>query len=203
MYSPFVTSTSAQPSPVSRFFQHSDSGRDSPRTVVAEELLNFHISAPVLQEQGKRGSFTLQIPPRKLKKRIRSEDISATSPPDMDSASRRRSPRNYTPSVSPPLEEMDIDVQTPLSTPSSTRSRSPPPLDPPSDLDMDMDEVLSPADELTRYLRRKKRAEQIAAYRLRELKEEREARSLRRNKSLSPKVAKASKGCTKKVKFVA
>lgn len=157
MYSPFATSASAQPSPMSRFFQTSESGRDSPRTLVAEELLNFHISAPALQEQGKRGSFTLQIPPRKLKKRIRSEDISATSPPGMDSASTQRPPpRKYTSPISPPLEEMDINVQTPPSTPSSTRSCSPPPLDPPSDLDMDMDEVLSPADELTRYLRRKK-----------------------------------------------
>jgi hypothetical protein len=70
-----------------------------------------------------------------------------------------------------------------------------------SDSDDDMCEM-RPPDERTRYLRQKKRAEQVTAYRMRELKDDRESRSARRNNRLSPKSTRVTKPCIKKVKFV-
>jgi hypothetical protein len=58
------------------------------------------------------------------------------------------------------------------------------------------------ADERTRYLRRKKRVEQVAAYRMRELKCDRELRVARRSNPLSPRPERTMKVCMKKVKFV-
>jgi len=95
---------------------------------------------------------------------------------------------------------MDITEDPSSPTPSSNRAHSPPP-ETPSDSDDEMDEVRA-TDERTRYLRRKKRMEQVAAYRMRELKDDREIRVAKRNNPLSPKRERTMKVCLKKVKFV-
>jgi len=66
--------------------------------------------------------------------------------------------------------------------------------------DEEMEEIRIP-DERTRYLRQKKRAEQISSYRMRELKDDRETRLARRNNPLSPKSTKVTKVYIKRVKF--
>ena len=113
---------------------------------------------------------------------------------------KRMSSQKVSPMLLSPLEEMDISEDPPSPTPSSTRSQSPPPPDVPTDSDDDMNE-LRPPDERTRYLRQKKRVEQVTAYRMRELKDDRESRIARRRNPLSPKSAKVTKQYLKKVKF--
>jgi len=206
LFSPLGTSTPPHPPSVSRFFQPSESGRDSPRTLVAEELLKFHISPPTSENEILDSSISLHFPSRELRGRSRLADSISVSPsnrpsPITSSSTVRRSPRITAYQPVPQLEKMEVDFEDPvLMRPRC--SRSPPPLSPPSDDSDDLDKVAMPMDERTKYLRRKKRAEQIASYRSRELKEGREARSIRRNNSLSPKSTRVTKGCTKKVKFV-
>jgi hypothetical protein len=157
--------------------------------MVTEEMLNLHLSTPPIQDEIK--PFTLQIPRSKTKRRSENcvgDPLFATEP-------ARRSPRRISPVMLSPLEEMDTTEDPPSPTPSSSRARSPPPLDTPSDSDDDeMDEVTA-ADERTKYLRRKKRTEQIAAYRMRELKYDRELRITKRNNPLSPKKERIGKLC--------
>lgn len=95
-----------------------------------------------------------------------------------------------------------MDISEDRCSPSPSCPHSPPPPEFPSDSDEEMDEDLQPPDELARYLRHKKRAEQVSAYRMRELKDDRETRLARRNNVLSPKSRKVNKICSKKVKFV-
>jgi hypothetical protein len=206
LFSPFSAPTPSHPSPVNHFFRSSASGRDSPRTLVmAEEILKLHIGTPPIPQDDFK-SFTLEIPPGKARKRpYRDENQSvgdkrASSPPDPlfgISPTKRRSPGKVTPTLLSPLEEMDIR-EDPLSP--THRSQSPPPSDLSSDSDDDMCE-LHPPDERTRYLRQKKRAEQVTAYRMRELKDDRESRISKRSNPLSPKSTKITKQCIKKVKF--
>jgi len=170
---------------------------------MAEEILKLHIGTPPIPQDDLK-SFPLEIPPGEARKRpFRDENQSvgekrASSPPDPwfgISPTKRRSPRKVAPTLLSPLEEMDIR-EDPLSP--THRPRSPPDLS--SDSDDDMCE-LDPPDELTRYLRQKKRVEQVTAYRMRELKDDRESRMAKRSNSLSPKSTKITKQCIKKVKF--
>jgi len=209
LFSPFATPTLSHPSPVSHFFRSSASGRDSPRTLVAEEIFKLHIGTPPTQDEDLK-PFTLEIPINKRRRRSNStetsspSDKSASSPPDPlfgISPVKRRSPRKATPSLLSPLQEMDISEETPSPIYFAHRPYSPPPPNG-SDSDEDMEE-LRPPDERTRYLRSKKRAEQVSGYRMRELKDDRESRLARRGSSgVSPKSAKVTKQYTKKVKFV-
>jgi len=203
-----------RPPSVTHFFRSSSpSGRDSPRTLVAEELFRLHIETPPLSiEDG--DTLMLELPRfTKVNKRHGDEcEISTQhrTPPPIEHdplfgtspARKRRSPRLLTPVILSPLtespsQEMDIVEDTHLE---SSRSRSPPPPEISVDSEDDNDEIC-PADELTRYLRQKKRMEQISAYRLRELRDDRESRLARRNNPLSPKSGKVTKLSVKKVKF--
>ena len=97
---------------------------------------------------------------------------------------------------------MDISEDPPSPSPQGrSRSKSPPPPEVDSDEEEAEMEQIRAADERTRYLRQKKRLEQIAAYRMRELRDDREARVAKRNNLLSPRKSKGGKGCLKKVKF--
>ena len=118
-----------------------------------------------------------------------SESSSETSP------RKRRPPPPMTP-VAP--DGMDVCEDSTAKT-SRVHSPSPPLLDATSD-DDDMHDIRRP-DERTRYLRSKKRTQQIVAYRMRELKDDRDLRCSRRNNSLSPKVSKVIPQIVKKVKF--
>lgn len=100
------------------------------------------------------------------------------------------------PALLSPLEEMDTTEEPPSPTP----TRHSPPPQACSSSDDEMEEICIP-DERTRYLRQKKRAEQISNYRMRELKDDRETRVARRNNPLSPKSTKVTKVCIKRVKF--
>ena len=205
LFSPFAAPTPSHPSPARRFFRSSTSGQDSPRTLVmAEEILKLHIGTPPIQKDDIK-SFRLEIPPGKAMERPCGNEnpswevkMSSSQPDPLfgTSPTKRRSPRKVTPPILSPLEEMDVSEDLPSPTP---RPKSPPP-DVTSDSDDDMDDM-RPSDERTRYLRQKKRAEQVTAYRMRELKDDRESRSARRSNPLSPKSAKISKQCIKKVKF--
>lgn len=207
LFSPFVAPTPSHPMAINRFFRSSASGRDSPRTLVAEEIFNLHIGTPPIREDDMK-AFHLEIPRGKASTRPCLNEELPEATPEVSSADplfgispKRRSPRKVPHILLLPLEEMDISEDSPSPTPSSTRSLSPPP--PPdgsSSSDDDMCE-LRPPDERTRYLRQKKRAEQVTAYRMRELKDDRESRSARRNNPLSPKPTKVTKQCIKKVKF--
>ena len=192
---------------VNRFFRSSASGRDSPRTLVAEEIFKLHIGTPPIPEDHMK-PFHLEIPRGKSWKRTRLNEKLPEATPEVSSAdplfgispTKRRSSRKVPSILLSPLEEMDISEDPPSPTPSSTRSQSPPPPDGSSGSDDDMCE-LHPPDERTRYLRQRKRAEQVTAYRMRELKDDRESRIARRNNPLSPKSTKVTKQCIKKVKF--
>lgn len=116
------------------------------------------------------------------------------------SPTKRRSPRKAKPIILSPLEEMDIKEDPPSPTPLADRPHSPPPPDISSDSEDESCEI-RPPDERTRYLRQKKRAEQIAAYRMRELRNDRESRVARRKNPLSPKAAKVAKQTARRVKF--
>ena len=203
--------TPSYPSSMSHFFRSSasgrnSSGRDSPRTMVAEEMLKMHIGTPPLQPERTK-AFTLAIPPSKLKKRSPAREVadqntisSAQDPLFRITPPKRRSPRRVSTAFLSPLEEMDISEDPPSPSPHLSRPHSPPP-EIASDSDEEMDDELCPPDERTRYVRQKKRAEQVSAYRMRELKDDRESRVARRNNPLSPKSAKVSKVCLKRVKF--
>jgi hypothetical protein len=192
---------------VNRFFRSSASGRDSPRTLVAEEIFKLHIGTPPISQDDMK-PFHLETPRGKGSKLLclnkelleATPEVSSADPLFRITPSKRRSSRKVSPPLLSPLEEMDISEDPPSPTTSSTRSQSPPPLDGSSDSDEDMCE-LHPPDERTRYLRQKKRAEQVTAYRMRELKGDRESRSARRSNPLSPKSTKVTKQCIKKVKF--
>ena len=207
LFSLFAAPTPSYPTAVNHFFRSSASGRDSPRTLVAEEIFKLHIGTPPLAQDDIK-SFRLEVPRGKARKRPSLNEELPESAPKASSAdplfgispTKRRSSRKTSPTLLSPLEEMDISEDSPSPTPSSARSQSPPPLDISSDSDDGMCE-LRPPDERTRYLRQKKRAEQVTAYRMRELKEDRESRSARRNNPLSPKSTKVTKQCPKKVKF--
>ena len=202
----FATVFSPSPSPASpvdRFFRSSGSGRDSPRTLVAEEIIKLHIGTPPLHK-AENSHFLPDLPQSNLRKRSSMAETSSeteeftfgtpTDPsPEMLPAKRRP------PTTPPPApDEMDICEEP---GPRTARVHSPPPPSPESSSDeSDMCDI-RPPDERTRYLRRKKRAEQIAAYRMRELKDDRDSRSARRNNSLSPKASKIMKQTVKKVKF--
>jgi len=212
LYSPFAAPVPSHPSAVSHFFRSSASGRDSPRTLVADELFKLHIGTPPIQEKETK-PFNLEIPVGRAKKRPSFNENSTSPEPNTSnqdplfgtSPTKRRSPRKAPAPLLSPLEEMDISEDPPSPTPIGVRSMSPPPPDLGQDSDDDMEglEELRPPDERTRYLRRKKRAEQIIAYRMRELKDDRESRAARRSNPLSPKSTKVSKTvCVKKVKFV-
>jgi hypothetical protein len=199
LYSPLLAPAPLKPSSVSYFFRPgpASSGRDSPRTMVAEEMFKLHISTPPVQQQDEMKSFTLDTPRGKMNKR-RGHPASDQDPL-FAIAPTRRSPRRLSPTLLSPLEEMDITDDPPSPTPESSRVHSPPPPDVDSDDEMDQ---ANPADERTRYLRRKKRMEQVAAYRMRELKDDREGRAARRNSLLSPKRERITKPSLKRVKFV-
>lgn len=186
LFATLAAPTPSQPSAVTHFFRSSNSGRDSPRTLVAEGIFNLHIGTPPVQEDNSKPRTRL---------------VSGGSKPASDplfgiSPTKKRSPRKHPPLLLSPVEEMDISEPSPA----SARSRSPPPpgISPDSNEEMTDIRLL---DERSRYLRKKKRAEQIAAYRHRELKEDRESRIARRNNLLSPKSTKITKPCTKRVKF--
>lgn len=208
LFSPLPAPTPSYPTSMSHFFRSSasgrtSSGRDSPRTMVAEEMLKMHISTPPIQQERSK-AFTLEIPPSKLKRQTQITDQDSVDR-EQDPLFRvtppiRRSPRRVSTAFLSPLEEMDISEDR--CSPSPSCPHSPPPPEFPSDSDEEMDEDLQPADELARYLRHKKRAEQVSAYRMRELKDDRETRLARRNNVLSPKSRKVNKICSKKVKFV-
>jgi hypothetical protein len=186
------SSNSSASAPLSRI-QSSVSGCDSPRSLVADELFNLHISSNSKSDSHQEHILSDQAQSREV------QTASAIDQPRLtDSSPQKQSPlrRNH--------DEMEVDDE-------DTRPTSPAPLNRPhshplfsvvSDVEDNMDKEISPPDELTRYFRQKRREEQIAACRLRELREEREARVLRRNKSLSPKPAKVRKSCTKRVRFV-
>ena len=207
LFSPFAAPAPSYPTSVNRFFRSSASGRDSPRTLVAEEIFKLHLGTPPIPQDDLK-SFRLEIPRGKARKRPCLNEELPESTPEVSSAdplfgispTKRRSPRKVSPIPLSPLEEMDISEDPPSPTPSSTRSQSPPPHDVPPDSDDDMCE-LRPPDERTRYLRQKRRAEQVTAYRMRELKDDRESRSARRGNPLSPKSSKVTKQYLKKVKF--
>ena len=205
LFSPLAAPTPSRPSRMTHFFRASASGRDSPRTLVADELFNLHIGTPPLQKQQDKvaKSFNLEIPRSKLRKRTipQVEPVRMdTSNSDQDplfgiSPSKRRSQRKSVSALLSPLEEMDTTEE--VASPTTSTSHSPPP-----DLSSEdeMEEIRLP-DERTRYLRQKKRAEQICNYRMRELKDDRETRVARRNNPLSPKSTKVTKVCIKRVKF--
>ena len=211
LYSSFAAPTPSHPSAVSHFFRSSPSGRDSPRTLVADELFKLHIGTPPIQEKGAK-PFTLEFPGGRAKKRACFNENSASPEPGTSnqdplfgtSPIKRRSPRRAPRPLLSPLEEMDTSEDPPSPTPIGGRSISSPPPDIGQDSEDDMEglDELRPPDERTRYLRRKKRTEQIIAYRMRELKDDRESRAVRRSNPLSPKSTKVSKiVCMKKVKF--
>ena len=209
LFSAFAISAQSHPSPVlNQFCRSSGSGRDSPRTIVAEELYNLRIDAsPIQQDDG--ASLRLEMPSTKVRRRSlhkpmeQSSLTSLSANPTLETSTlKRRSPRRLTSTLIMPLEEMVTDDWPTKPAPSSRRSRSPPPPEPSSELNYDMDVIPRPNDEKTRYLRQKKRMEQIAAYRMRELKDDRESRLARRNsRPFSPKDAKITKPRVKKVKF--
>jgi hypothetical protein len=210
-FSPLTVSAPSQPSPLSHFFRSSASGRDSPRTLVAEEMFKLHIDTPPIQaiqvETSKKFSFSLEIPHERTRRRSHvienlsvGKTLSSQDPLYGISPTKRRSPRKATPAILSPLEEMDIKEDVPSPTPLEDRPHSPPPPDISTDSDDELCEIRL-SDERTRYLRQKKRAEQIAAYRMRELKDGRETRIARRNNPLSPKAAKVAKQPARRVKF--
>jgi len=202
-----------RPPSVTHFFRPSSpSGRDSPRTIVAEELFRLHIDTPPLSIQD-RDSSLIELPrPTKINKHHGEESEGSTQPvtppPTQHEAlfgtcppKRRRSPRRLAPVILSPLTEsvsQEMDIGEGTQVPSS-RPRSPPP--PEISVDSEEDDEICPADDLTRYLRRRKRMEQISAYRVRELRDDRESRLARRNNPLSPKSTKVTKLSVKKVKF--
>jgi hypothetical protein len=212
LYTSFAAPTPSHPSAVSHFFRSSASGRDSPRTLVADELFKLHIGTPPILEQETK-PFHLEIPVGRAKRRSSfNEDSTRTPDPSTSnqdplfgtSPTKRRSPRGASQTFLAPLEEMDISEDPPSPIPIGGRSMSPPPPDYGQDSEDDMEglEELRPPDERTRYLRRKKRTDQIIAYRMRELKDDRELRAARRSNPLSPKSTKVTKTvCVKKVKF--
>ena len=210
LFSPFPTPTVSHPSAVSHFFRSSASGRDSPRTLVADELFKLHIGTPPLQEK-ERKPFTLEIPAGRAKKQPCFNEMCEASTSCQDplfrtSPTRRRSPRKAARPLLSPLEEMDISEDMPSPIPISGRPISPPPPISPefsqdSEDDMESLEETRPPDERTRYLRQKKRIEQIIAYRMRELKADRESRAARRGNPFSPKATKVGKTFVKRVKF--
>jgi hypothetical protein len=212
LFSPLAAPTPSRPSRMTQFFRQSASGRDSPRTLVADELFNLHIGTPPLQrerehrEQETLKSFKLEIPTSKLRKRtIASGSLAEIKSSEGQdplfgiSPTKRRSPRKSAAAMLSPLEEMDTTEEPPtLPFHSHLRPISPPPEIVSSDDEMD---ELDIPDERTRYLRQKKRMEQISNYRMRELKDDRESRIARRNNPLSPKSTKVKKVCIKRVKF--
>jgi len=211
LFSSFAAPTPSHPSAVSHFFRQSASGRDSPRTLVADELFKMHIGTPPIQEAETK-PFGLEFSGGRTRKRLCFNEDSSSSEPTTSnrdplfgtSPTKRRSPRKSSQPLLSPLEEMDISEDPPSPTPIGGRSFSPPPPEFGEDSEDDMEglEELRPPDERTRYLRRKKRAEQVIAYRMRELKDDRESRAVRRSNALSPKSTKVSKiTCVKKVKF--
>ena len=203
LFSPLAAPTPSRPTRMTHFFRQSASGRDSPRTLVADELFNLHIGTPPLQNQQDNAySFKLDIPRSKLRKRTipaqpteAYSDSSEQDPLFGISPTKRRSSRKSASALLSTLQEMDTaeEVSSPTPTP-----HSPPPSIPSSD--DEMEEICIP-DERTRYLRQKKRAEQVSNYRMRELKDDRETRLARRNNPLSPKSTKVTKVCIKRVKF--
>jgi hypothetical protein len=205
-FSLLAAPTPSQPSPLSHFFRSSASGRDSPRTLVAEEMFRLHIDSPPIQIETSK-SFPLDIPHGRTRRRSRvienlslEKPLSSRDPLFGVSPTKRRSPRKTIPIILSPLEEMDTNEDPPSPTSLSDRPHSPPPPDFSSDSDDELCEV-RPPDERTRYLRQKKREEQIAAYRMRELKDDRESRIARRKNPLSPKAAKVAKQPVRRVKF--
>jgi hypothetical protein len=203
LFPAFVSPSPLHTSPVERFLRSPGSGRDSPRTLVAEEIIKLHISTPPIHQTEK--PFILNPPKSKSRKRFSvveslssdPESAAAFTPaadPSLEMSPSKRRPPRPTPAVA---DDMDICDDSSLRP---SRVHSPPPPLADSDSDSEMDDT-RPADEQTRYLRRKKRAEQIAAYRMRELKEDRDLRCARRNNSLSLKASKITKQTAKKVKF--
>jgi len=201
-----VGPASSRPSPVDRFFRSSGSGRDSPRTLVAEEIIKLHIGAPP-NYQTENKPFKLNTLKANSRKRPSvPENLSDSEEPTFPQTSESSSETSPTKRGPPPPmtpvapDEMDIcgDSTAKLSR---AHSPSPPLLDASSDDDDDDMHDIRPPDERTRYLRSKKRAQQIVAYRMRELKADRDLRCLRRNNSLSPKASKVITQIVKKVKF--
>jgi hypothetical protein len=195
LFSPLAVSTSSHSSSVvGHFFNgSSSSGRDSPRTRVAEEMFKLHIGTPPIPKEDVI-SFS-HFSHGKVRKR------SSPSPPrtppsdriDEMSPSKRRSRKLHSVTISP-VKGVNISS----SPPQESRPHSPPPpeVTPSSDDEMD---VIRPADERTRYLRQKKRMEQIHIYRMRELRYDRESRIARRNNLKASK--SATQSCGKRVKF--
>jgi hypothetical protein len=203
LYSTVFSPSPSPASPVDRFFRSSGSGRDSPRTLVAEEIIKLHIGTPPLLKT-ENNHFLPNLPRPNLRKRpsmtetfsgVEEYTFGTATDPSSDMLPAKRRP----PTTPPPApDEMDICED---SDPRTSRVHSPPPPSPESSSDESNMCDVRPPDERTRYLRRKKRAEQIAAYRMRELKDDRDSRSARRNNSLSPKASKITKQTVKKVKF--
>ena len=200
----FSGSNSSFPS-IARIFQRDESGRNSPRSQVAEDLSHFHITHPSMEEKNfqRNQSFSVEIPQRKVTRQSYISDViqsnEKSTEEDIMSPTSAGSPSPQTDS-GPSYDDMDIDVLPNRDTITVQICHSSPPSIVPSDSEGDTEENISPPDELTRYLRQRKREEQILACRLRELKDEREARIQRRNKLQTSKVTKS---CTKKVRFVA
>ena len=211
VFSLLAAPTPSHPSTVNRFFQSaSASGGDSPRTITAEEIFKLHISTPPIQQEDLQ-PFHLETPCGKKKRRPRINQNSLSQNSLLRSSfsgdvlsglspAKRRSPSPE--KVSPVrLEEMDMGKDTLSPTPLSACPQTTPPHDTSdSDSDEDTSELARP-DANRLYFRQKKRAEQISAYRNRELKYDRELRYVRRRNSLAPKSAKVTKLRIKKVTF--
>jgi hypothetical protein len=197
----------SHPSHLQHLFRSSESGRDSPRTlIVSEQLFKFHIETPPIEPESLNRPMESPVKSiaRPLEPSFMAIDNRMSLPPQDPLFSRpqrkvRRS-RRRTPALSP-LEEGDT-VEEIIVSHSFSRARSPPPLINSSDDEDEMMSDIRPPDEGTRYLRRKKRAEQVMEYRMRELRDDRDARASRRNNPLSPKASRVEKISAKKVKFL-
>jgi hypothetical protein len=204
----FSSLATSMPPPLQHLFLSPESGvsrRDSPRTrVVSEQLLKFHLETPRIDPES-LSTPTLDSPQEPTSFPSDSSSMAVDSPsstPPYDPLFATSPKKRLRRSGSPPLSTLEECDMIEITDFRSSRSRSPPPPSQNSDSedDLGMRESIKVPDELTRYLRKKKRTEQIVQYKRRELQHDRETRVRRRNNPLSQtrdEVAKTSK----KVKF--